>query len=154
MYAMLYTRRAIALVVSVMSRYQANIGEEYWIAIKNIFKYLRRTKDLFLIFDEGLKLKVEGYIDLDIMFDVNDRRSTSECIFLCNGGLVSWKSFKQPVIADSTMKVEYIATSEAAKKAYWFKKFVAKLGVMPSDVIALHCDNNSAMALAKEPKSH
>ena len=26
--------------------------------------------------------------------------------------------------------------------------------MMPSDVIALHCDNNGVITLAKEPKSH
>ena len=52
------------------------------------------------------------------------------------------------------MKVEYIAISEAAKEAFWFKKFVAELGVIPSDAIALHCDNNGVIALAKEPKSY
>ena len=52
------------------------------------------------------------------------------------------------------MKAEYITTSKAAEKAFWFKKFIAELGVMPSDVIALHCDNNDAIALVKEPRSH
>ena len=52
------------------------------------------------------------------------------------------------------MKVEYIAASEAAKEAFWFKKFITELGVMPSNAIALHCDNNDAIALTKEPRSH
>ena len=94
MYATLCTWPDIAFVVSVTSRYQSNLDEEYWIAMKTIFKYLRRTKNLFLIFDGGSELKVEGYIDSNFMSDVNDRRSTLGFIFLYNGGLVSWKSFK------------------------------------------------------------
>ena len=31
--------------------------------MKNIFKYLRNTKDLFLIFEKRLELRVGGYID-------------------------------------------------------------------------------------------
>ena len=73
---------------------------------------------------------------------------------MCNGSAVSWKSFKQPIITDSIIEAEYIATFEIAKKAFWFKKFVAELGVMPSDAIALHCDNNDAIALAKELRSY
>ena len=46
-YTMLYTRSDMALIVSVRSRYQSNLGEEHRIAMKNILKYLRRTKDLF-----------------------------------------------------------------------------------------------------------
>ena len=52
------------------------------------------------------------------------------------------------------MEAKYISASEAAKEAFWFKKFVAELGVMPSDIIALHYDNNDAIAFAKEPRSH
>ena len=52
------------------------------------------------------------------------------------------------------MKVKYITTSEVDKEAFWFKKFIVELGVMPSNIIALHYDNNSTIALAKEPRSH
>ena len=43
--------------MSVTSRYQVNPDEEYWIAVKNIFKYLRRIKDFMLVFGGGSKLK-------------------------------------------------------------------------------------------------
>ena len=88
------------------------------------------------------------------MSDIDDQKLTSESLFICNGGAVSWKSSKQTVIADSTMEIEYIAASEAAKEAFWYKKFAAELGVMSSDVIPLFCDNNGAIDLAKEPRSH
>ena len=57
------------------------------------------------------------------------------------------------MIADSTMEAEYIA-SEATKEAFWYKKFAVEIVVMPSDAIPLYCDNNGAIALAKEPRSH
>ena len=66
-----------------------NLGEEHWIIVKNILKYLRRTKDLFLIFGGGSELKVEGYTDSDFMFDVDDRKSISGYIFQCNDGSIS-----------------------------------------------------------------
>ena len=91
-----------------------------------------------LVFGKGSELKVERYTDSNFMTDVDDRKSTSECIFLCNGGIVNWKSFKQPIITDSTIEAKYITASEAAKEAFWFKKFVVELGVMPLDAIALH----------------
>ena len=53
-----------------------------------------------------------------------------------------------------TTEAEYIIASDAAKKDFWFKKFIAKLGVMTSDTIPLYCDNNRAIALAKESRSH
>ena len=52
------------------------------------------------------------------------------------------------------MDAEYIAASKAAKEAFWYKKFAVKIRVIPSDAIPLYCDNNGAIALAKEPRSH
>ncbi|PKI69439.1 hypothetical protein CRG98_010142 [Punica granatum] len=71
-------------------------------------------------------------------------------------GAVSWKSSKQETVADSTTEAEYIAASNAAKEAVWIKKFVTELVVVPSivDLVDLYCDNNGAIAQAKEPKSH
>ena len=53
MYAMLCTRPDIAHAVSVTSRYQSNPDEEHWTSMKCILKYLRRTKDMFLVFGNG-----------------------------------------------------------------------------------------------------
>ncbi|KAK8715337.1 hypothetical protein V6N13_042673 [Hibiscus sabdariffa] len=77
-------------------------------------------------------------------------------VFCLNGGAVSWKSSKQDTVADSTIEAEYIAASEAAKEAVWIKKFITELGVVPSisDAMELYCDNNGAIAQAKEPRSH
>ena len=88
-YVMLCTRPDVVLTVSVMSRYQSNPSEEHWIAVKNIFKYLRRTKYLFLIFGGDFELQVEEYTDLDFIFDSDDRKSTSGYMFICNGDVVS-----------------------------------------------------------------
>ena len=88
------------------------------------------------------------------MSDVDNQKSTSESLFVCNGGVVSWKSSKQTVIADSTMEAEYIAASEAAKKAFWYKKFATEIRVMPLDAIPLYYDNNGTIALAKMWRSH
>ncbi len=100
------------------NRYQSNPGLEHWIAVKNIFKYLRRTKDLFLIYG-GRDLQLDGYTDSDFQSDIDDRKSTSGYVFICNRGAVCWKSFKQSMTADSTTEVEYITASDVTKEAVW-----------------------------------
>ncbi|KAL0319624.1 UNVERIFIED_CONTAM: hypothetical protein Sradi_5223900 [Sesamum radiatum] len=54
------------------------------------------------------------------------------------------------------MEAEYIATSEAAKEAVWMKNYIKELGVVPSiaEPVVIFCDNNGAIAQAKEPRSH
>ncbi|KAL0444836.1 UNVERIFIED_CONTAM: Retrovirus-related Pol polyprotein from transposon TNT 1-94 [Sesamum latifolium] len=77
---------------------------------------------------------------------------SSGFVFKLNGGVVAWKSSKQDTTADSTMKAEYIA----AKEAVWMKNYIQELGVVPSIVepVVIFCDNNRAIAHAKEPRSH
>ena len=54
------------------------------------------------------------------------------------------------------MEAEYIALSDVAKEAIWIKKFITELGVVPTivDPIDIYCDNNGAIAQAREPRSH
>ena len=101
-------------------------------------------------------LQIDGFTDSDFQSDVDDRKSISGFVFICNGGAVSWKSSKQSITADSTTEAEYIAASDAAKEAVWIKKFITELGVVPSteSPVPLYCDNNGAIALVKEPRSH
>ncbi|KAM1818334.1 hypothetical protein ACFX11_000139 [Malus domestica] len=156
MYAMICTRPDIAYAVSITSRYQSNPGSEHWTAVKTVLKYLRRTKDMFLVYGGASELQVEGYTDADFQSDVDDRSSNSGYVFTLNGGAVSWKSKKQSLIADSTTEAEYVATAEAGKEAFWMMKFITELGVVPTitSPVTLYCDNNRAIAQAKEPRAH
>ena len=156
MYAMLCTRPDVSYAFSATSRYQSDPGESHWIAVKNIRKYLRRTKDMFLIYGGQEELVVNSYTDASFQTDKDDFRSQSGFVFCLNGGAVSWKSSKQDIVADSTTEAEYIAASEAAKEAVWIMKFVSQLGVMTSasSPMDLYCDNSGAIAQAKEPRSH
>ncbi|KAM1376156.1 hypothetical protein ACFX2F_037926 [Malus domestica] len=84
------------------------------------------------------------------------KSSNSGYVFTLNGGAVSWKSKKQSVIADSTTEAEYVAAAEAGKEAFWMKKFITELGVVPTitSLVTLYCDNSGAIAQAKEPRAY
>ncbi|PKI64997.1 hypothetical protein CRG98_014621 [Punica granatum] len=155
MYAMLCTRPDVSYALSMTSQYQSDPGEKHWIAIKNIIKYLRRTKEIFSVYEGEEELVVRGYTDASFQSDRDDSRSQSGYVFCLNGGAVSWKKSKQETVADSTTEAEYIAASNAAKEAVWIKKFIKKLVVVPSiaDPVDLYCDNNGAIAQANEPRS-
>ena len=62
--------------------------------MKNILKYLRRTRDIFLIYG-GSDLKLEGYTDSNFQSDPDDSKSISGYMFIPNDGAVSWKSSKR-----------------------------------------------------------
>ena len=91
MYAMLCTRPDVSYALSVMRIYQLDSGMGHWDAVKNILKYLRRNKDVFLIYGDG-DLSVNGYSDASFQSDRDDSKSQSGYVFTLNGGAVSWKS--------------------------------------------------------------
>ncbi|KAL0445424.1 UNVERIFIED_CONTAM: Retrovirus-related Pol polyprotein from transposon TNT 1-94, partial [Sesamum latifolium] len=115
-------------------------------ARQSILKYLRRTKDIFLIYGGG-ELILEGYSDASFQSDDDDAKSQLGFVFKLNGGVVAWKSFKQYTIANSTTEAEYITASEAAKEAVWMKNYIQELGVVPSiaEPVVIFCNNNGAM---------
>ncbi|KAJ9561641.1 hypothetical protein OSB04_006801 [Centaurea solstitialis] len=157
MYAMLCTRPDVAYSESVTSRYQQNPGEAHWVAVKNILKYLRRTKEMFLVFGGSEdEISVIGYTDASFQTDRDDFRSQSGYVFTLNGGAISWKSSKQDTIADFTTEAEYIAASDAAKEAVWLGNFITDLRVVASisRSVDIYCDNSGAVAQAKEPREH
>ena len=96
------------------------------------------------------------YTDAGFQFDLDDFRSQSSFVFCLNGGAVSWRSSKQDTMTDSTTEAEYIAASDAVKEVVWIKKKNFRLGVNPSitNPVDVYCDNNEAIAQAKEPRSH
>jgi hypothetical protein len=75
MYAMLCTRPDMSNALSLPSRYQSDPGVEHWTAVKNILKYLNRTKEMFLVYGGVEKLVVKGYADASFDTDLDDSKS-------------------------------------------------------------------------------
>ena len=116
MYAMLCTRPNVCLAISLAWRYQSNPGVDHWTTVKNILKYLKRTKDMFPVYGGDKELVVRGYVDASFATDPDDSKSQTGYMFTLNGGAVSWCTSKQSVVAGSTCEAEYIAASEAANE--------------------------------------
>ncbi|XP_040945796.1 secreted RxLR effector protein 161-like [Gossypium hirsutum] len=110
-YVMLYTRLDVSYALSITSQYQVDPGEGHWVAIKNILKYLRRTKDTFLIYRGEEKLSVNDYTDASFQTDKDDSRSQLGYVFFHNGGVMSRKISKQDTTDDFTTEAKYMAAS-------------------------------------------
>ena len=92
MYAMLCTRPDVGLAISLVGRYQSNLGVDHWTAVKNILKYMKRIKDMFLVYGGDKELVVNGYIDASFDTDPDESKSETGYVFLLNAGPVSWCS--------------------------------------------------------------
>ena len=89
MYAMICTHPDVSYALSVTSRYQSNPGDAHWVAVKNILKYSRRTKDKFLVYGGSKELVVNGYTDASFQTNKDDSQLQSGYVIGLNGGVVS-----------------------------------------------------------------
>ena len=82
-YVMTCTRSDVAYSPGVVSRYQSDPRENHWKVIKTILKYLRNTKDQWLVYHET-DLKLVGFTDSSFQYDHDDSKSVSDYIFILN----------------------------------------------------------------------
>ncbi|GJX00360.1 retrotransposon protein, putative, ty1-copia subclass [Tanacetum coccineum] len=138
------------------STHGENLGELHWTVVKIILKYIRNTKDMFLVYGGNPKaeLRVDCYCDAGFKTDRDDIKTQTRYVFILNGGAVDWKSSKQSTTAISATEFEYIAASEAAMEAVWIRKFILGLCIVPTinEPIKMFCDNSALLLIANEPR--
>ncbi|GJR61401.1 retrotransposon protein, putative, ty1-copia subclass [Tanacetum coccineum] len=72
MYAMTCTRPDVSFALSMVSRHQQNPGEGHWTTVKNILRYLRNTKDRFLVYGGEKELRVVMLATLGLARHLNE----------------------------------------------------------------------------------
>eukprot|EP00253_Pinus_taeda_P028155 PITA_28155 len=152
MYAMVCTRPNIAHAVGVVRRYMNNPGKEHWMVVKWILRYLKGTTNQALCFG-GLNIYLQGYVDIDMAGDKDNRWSITRYVFTVGGTTISWVSKIQSVVALSTTEAEYVAATEASKEMIWLQRFMGELG-KEHYISTLYSDNQSAIHLARNSSFH
>ena len=72
--------------------------------VKNIPKYLKRTKDMFLVYGGDKELVVNGYVDASFYTDPDDSKSQTGYVFTLNGGAVSGAVLNKALWRDLCVK--------------------------------------------------
>jgi len=121
--------------------------------LKRIFRYLKGTSTFRLSFGTGSNTVV-GYCDADFAGNHETRKSTGAYGFTLNGGLISWSSKLQDIVATSTTESEYIAIFEAVKEAKWLRQFLSELDFIQEAPTEIFSDNQAAIALSKSKEFH
>ena len=155
-YASIATRPDLSSAVGVLSQFMSNPGPEHWTGVKRIFRYIKGTIDYGLKFKASNddKINLYGFADADWAGDVTTRKSTSGYVFQVAGATISWKTKRQSVVALSSTEAEYVSLCSAAQETIWLRSLLASIGFKQSEATILYEDNQGAMALSKNPKSH
>ncbi|KAK2395594.1 putative mitochondrial protein [Trifolium repens] len=106
------SRPDILFSVCLCARFQSDPRESHFTVVKRIFRYLKATCNIGLLYQKSNDYKLIGFCDVDYAGDKIERKSTSgNCQF--NGeNLISWASKRQTTIAMSTVEAEYISAAK------------------------------------------
>lgn len=149
MYLMVCTRPDISHVISLVSRYLSNPGKQYWEAVKWVLRYLKGSKDTYVIYKaSSVKQGIKGFVDSEYAGDRDKCRSLSGYLFQVFGCTMSWKASLQHVITLSSTEAEYVAITKAVKESMWIQGITEELGIT-KDVAVINCDIQSGIHLSK-----
>ena len=81
-----------------LARYTNNPAKEHWFALVRVLRYLKHTIEYGLHYIR-YPFVIEGFSDVNWIYDSLESKSTSGYIFTLGGTTISWKSFKQTCIA-------------------------------------------------------
>ncbi len=60
-----------------------------------------------IFYEAKSQLQVHGYMDVDWVSNVLDKRLTNGFMFVFGSGAISWSSKKQPIVALLSMEAKY-----------------------------------------------
>ena len=155
MYVVIRTQPDIMFAIHYLSQHSIALGDEHLNVMKHVYHYLIGTQDLGLCFHGNqLSHDLIGFSDSDWASDPNSQRSVTRYAFILCGAMITWSVKKQPTIALSSTKVEYMAITHSRKEAVFLSHLFNNLSLPFWLPISLLVDNQSAITLAENPIFH
>lgn len=150
------TRPDITYAVNLFSQYQEDPGMNHWNGLLKLLGYVDYTKDLKLNLSNVNNLNLRCFSDADFANNKDDRTSMGGQIIFLDQVPIAWRSFKQKVVALSTMESEFIALTEAAKELTWLHKILTecvnfKIIFESFRTTILYADNQACIDFVKSP---
>nr|GEY34993.1 retrovirus-related Pol polyprotein from transposon TNT 1-94 [Tanacetum cinerariifolium] len=130
------------------ARYQAQPTEKHLIAIRRIFRYLKDTIHMGLLYPKDTNFELTAFSYSDHAGCLDSRKSTSGGIqFLSGDKLISWSSKKQDCTLMSSAEVEYVSLSACCAQVLWMRTQLIDYG-FHFDKIPMYCDSKAAIAIS------
>ncbi|GKD70261.1 hypothetical protein Tco_1324351 [Tanacetum coccineum] len=154
MYAVRCTRPDVAFAQNITSRFQQNPGEAHWTAVKNILKYLRNTKDTFLVYggNPEAELQVKCYCDATEAEYIAASEAAKEVVwirkFIDELGVVPSNDYPIKMNCDNSAAIIIAKESGIQKGVRHFQRkyhYVCEcIKTGEIDIVKVHTDENLA----------
>ncbi|KAE8710954.1 Detected protein of unknown function [Hibiscus syriacus] len=140
-------RPNIAQAVGAVGWYMNNPSKVHWEVVKWILRYQQGTTNKALCFKGGDTI-LTGYVDADLVRNVDIIRCTTGHGYTLGGIAMSWVPQLQKIVALSTIDAEYAAVTEDNKEMIWLQSFLEKLGKKQENNVLLWSRLISRMCLS------
>ena len=151
-HAAIATRPDLSSAVGALSQFMSKPSSEHWIGVKRILRYVKGTLDYGLKFEASSPncLQLRSYSDADWAGDISNRKSTSGYLFQFGGGIISWRSKRQNIVALSSTEAEYVALTLASQEAIWLRRLLSSISFKQSAATQLYEDNQGAIEFCQK----
>jgi hypothetical protein len=155
LYLAIATCPDISFAVGVLAHYSHNPGPAHWTAVKHLFRYLKGTLDLALVYRPVPNAPLFlTFTDVAHGDDKDTGKSTSGYLVKMGSGAISWSSKLQSIVTLSTTEAEYVAACSAGQEIVWMRQLLSEMGYKLDKPSQLLIDNQSAISVAKNPEHH
>ncbi|CAM8888862.1 unnamed protein product [Rhodiola kirilowii] len=148
------TRPDLAHSVQILSQYMSAPTSDHLQAAHRLLRYIKGAPAQGLFFSAKSDLILSAFCDADWAACPKTRRSTTGFCVLIGESLVSWKSKKQPIVSRSSAESEYRSMASTCSEILWLLRLLADMGASIPKPVTLHCDNQAAIHIAKNPVFH
>ncbi|SGY14535.1 BQ5605_C010g06226 [Microbotryum silenes-dioicae] len=153
-YASTRYRPDIAIAVRAVAQKNSCPTVDDWAAAKRIFRYLNSTIDLGILYRNSSTTRLMVYSDASFADDPESRRSVGAYASMLAGGVISWQSKQQSMIATSTTEAEILSASSATREAIWLRRLAGDVGIPQAQPTIIQEDNAACIQIAKDPVDH
>ena len=172
------TRPDCLVAISILARYMKNPSKTHWLAVKDIFRYLKGSKLRGLLYAKSIHdiagpWKLTMYVDSDYATDIDTRRSRAGFLIYLNKNLIAFNSQLQrgehlqkkypglrlpetamdgepmPSMATATCGAEYMALSLAVKELLWIYMLLKTMDINIEKPCVVYEDNRSTIKISE-----
>lgn len=148
------TRPDLAFTVQNLSQFMHSPRSSHMEALNHTLRYVAHTEGQGILLKATDQLTLQVFSDSDWASCPDSRRSITGYVLQLGSSPISWKSKKQATVSKSSSEAEYRAMASAAAEVSWMVRLLEELGVSHLQHVLLHCDNQSAIHIGKNPVFH
>ncbi|XP_057520729.1 uncharacterized mitochondrial protein AtMg00810-like [Amaranthus tricolor] len=149
-----HTRPDLAFTVQHLSQFLQEPREPHVAALHHALRYIAATVGQGILLNSSGQLILQAFSDSDWAACPNTRRSVTGYVLMLGCSPITWKSKKQSTVSKSSSEAEYRAMYSAASEVAWMVRLLQELQVPTIKPVVLHCDNMSAIHIARKPIYH